>query len=119
VVFERKVSTTPKALREVFGAMPHSRVALETGTHSPWISRLMKAFALKFRLLSIPFPSEEFETGRKMSTMGIFRQSCSQIALRRLSCSDETVLLRRFARLCFDAFRQSESARGLATQRPK
>jgi transposase len=42
VVFERKVSTTPKALREVFGAMPHSRVALETGTHSPWISRLMK-----------------------------------------------------------------------------
>src|ERR1700732_758253 len=42
VVFEHKVSTTPKALREVFGAMPQSRVALETGTHSPWISRLMK-----------------------------------------------------------------------------
>ena len=42
VVFEHKVSTTSKALREVFGAMPHSRVALETGTHSPWISRLMK-----------------------------------------------------------------------------
>ena len=42
VVFEQKVSTTPKALREVFGAMPHSRVALETGTHSPWVSRLMK-----------------------------------------------------------------------------
>ena len=35
VVFERKVSATPKALREVFGAMPHSWVALETGTHSP------------------------------------------------------------------------------------
>ncbi len=42
VVFEQKLSTTPKALREVFGAMPHSRVALETGTHSPWVSRLMK-----------------------------------------------------------------------------
>ena len=42
VVFEQKVSTTPKAFREVFGAMPHSRVALETGTHSPWVSRLMK-----------------------------------------------------------------------------
>ena len=42
VVFEHKLSTTPKALREVFGAMPHSRVALETGTHSPWVSRLMK-----------------------------------------------------------------------------
>jgi transposase len=42
VVLEHKVSTTAKALREVFGAMPHSRVALETGMHSPWISRLMK-----------------------------------------------------------------------------
>jgi transposase len=42
VVFEHKLSTTPKALREVFGAMPQSRVALETGTHSRWISRLRK-----------------------------------------------------------------------------
>ena len=42
VVLEHKLSTAPKALREVFGAMPHSRVALETGTHSPWVSRLMK-----------------------------------------------------------------------------
>jgi hypothetical protein len=28
-------------LREVFGAMPRSRVAPETGTHSPWISRFL------------------------------------------------------------------------------
>jgi transposase len=39
VVFEHKLSTTSKALREVFGGMPHNRVALETGTHSPWVSR--------------------------------------------------------------------------------
>jgi transposase len=30
-----------KALQEVFGAMPRSRIALEIGTHSPWISRLL------------------------------------------------------------------------------
>src|SRR5215831_6216636 len=42
VVFEHKLSTTQKAVREVFGAMPESRVALETGTHSPWVSRLLK-----------------------------------------------------------------------------
>jgi transposase len=38
---EQRVRTTAKALREVFGAMPRSRVALEIGTHSPWISRLL------------------------------------------------------------------------------
>jgi transposase len=38
---EQRVSTTAKALREVFGAMPGSRIALEIGTHSPWISRML------------------------------------------------------------------------------
>ena len=38
---EQRVRTSAKALREVFGAMPRSRVALETGTHSPWVSRLL------------------------------------------------------------------------------
>src|SRR6201981_2022232 len=39
---EHHGSTRPRALREGFGVRPHSRVALETGTHSPWVSRLMK-----------------------------------------------------------------------------
>ena len=38
---EQRVRTHAKALREVFGEMPHSRIALEIGTHSPWISRLL------------------------------------------------------------------------------
>ena len=38
---EQRVRTQVKALCEVFGAMPRSRIALETGTHSPWISRLL------------------------------------------------------------------------------
>jgi transposase len=41
VVIEQKVSTTAKALQAALGAMPRSRIALETGTHSPWTSRLL------------------------------------------------------------------------------
>src|SRR5512140_866313 len=41
VQLEQRVRTNAKALREVFGAMPRSRIALEIGTHSPWISRLL------------------------------------------------------------------------------
>ena len=44
VVLEQKLATTPKALKEVFGGMPRSRIALETGTHSPWVSRLLSKF---------------------------------------------------------------------------
>jgi len=39
VLLEQKLATTPKAMQEVFGAMPRCRIALETGTHSPWVSR--------------------------------------------------------------------------------
>jgi transposase len=41
IQLEQRVRTSAKALQEVFGAMPRSRIALETGTHSPWISRLL------------------------------------------------------------------------------
>src|SRR6202167_2779101 len=41
VVLEQKLGTSPKALKEVFGGMPRSRIALETGTHSPWVSRVL------------------------------------------------------------------------------
>src|SRR5712692_4326646 len=41
VLLEQKLSTTPKAMREVFGSVPRCRIALETGMHSPWVSRLL------------------------------------------------------------------------------
>ena len=41
IQLEQRVRTNAKGLREGFGGMPRSRVALETGTHSPWISRLL------------------------------------------------------------------------------
>jgi transposase len=41
VILEAKVATNPEAMKEIFGKMPQSRIALETGTHSPWVSRLL------------------------------------------------------------------------------
>jgi transposase len=41
VLLEQKLATTPKAMREVFVGMPCRRIALETGMHSPWVSRLL------------------------------------------------------------------------------
>jgi transposase len=43
MVSENRLLTTPKAMSEVFGKMPRSRMAMETGTHSPWVSRLLTA----------------------------------------------------------------------------
>jgi transposase len=43
VLFERSVATTQKGMTEVFGALASCRVAIEVGTHSPWVSRLLKS----------------------------------------------------------------------------
>jgi transposase len=59
IQLEQRVRTTAKGLQEAFGGMPRSRIALETGTHSPWISRLLSelghevivAHARKVRLI--------------------------------------------------------------------
>jgi transposase len=39
VVKEGSVATTRKALRQWFGSMRRSRIAIEVGTHSSWVSR--------------------------------------------------------------------------------
>jgi transposase len=43
VVREERVATTKKAMGQVFGSMERCRIALEVGTHSPWVSRLLKS----------------------------------------------------------------------------
>jgi transposase len=43
IVLEHKLGTTPEAMKQVFGSMPRCRMAMETGTHSPWVSRLLTA----------------------------------------------------------------------------
>lgn len=41
VLAEGSVATTKKGFAQVLGSKPRSRVALEVGTHSPWVSRYL------------------------------------------------------------------------------
>jgi transposase len=43
VVKRASVATTPGAIERYFGGRPPCRVALEVSTHSPWVSRQLKA----------------------------------------------------------------------------
>ena len=42
VLEEGRLPTTPEALRRRFASEPSLRVAIEAGTHSPWVSRVLK-----------------------------------------------------------------------------
>src|SRR5260370_28995137 len=41
IILEQKVATTPEAMKQAFAKIPQSLIAMETGTHSPWVSRLL------------------------------------------------------------------------------
>src|SRR5229473_376315 len=41
VILEQKVPTTTEGMKQTFAKIPGSLIALETGTHSPWVSRLL------------------------------------------------------------------------------
>src|SRR6202021_3951582 len=41
IILEQKVATTPEAMKQTFAKIPRSLIALETGTHPPWASRLL------------------------------------------------------------------------------
>jgi transposase len=41
IIVEQKLPTTPEAMKQTFGKIPRSLMAPETGTHSPWVSRVL------------------------------------------------------------------------------
>jgi transposase len=44
VIAEGSVATTKPGMEKVFGAMVECRIAIETGCHSPWVSRQLQGF---------------------------------------------------------------------------
>ncbi len=42
VLEESRLKTSPDAFRKRFEGCTRSRIALETGTHSPWVTALLK-----------------------------------------------------------------------------
>jgi len=43
IILEQRGATTPEAVKQIFGRMAPCCIAMETGTHSPWVSRLLTA----------------------------------------------------------------------------
>src|SRR5260370_33331472 len=41
ILLEQTLPTIPEAMKQTFGKILRSLIALETGTHSPWVSRLL------------------------------------------------------------------------------
>ena len=43
ILREGETKTTKTGIMETFGALGRARIAIEVGTHSPWVSRLLQS----------------------------------------------------------------------------
>ncbi len=122
VVVEHKLSTTQKAVREAFGAMPQSRVALETGTHSPWVSRLLKelghevivAQARKVRLIGESRKKDDRLDARTLARLArIDPELLGPIQHRSAEAQADLIMIRARASLVRSRTALVNAARGL------
>lgn len=123
VVLERRVATTKQKMREVFGAFPRSRVALETGAHSPWVSRLLTecghevivAHARNVRLIGESTRKDDRLGARTLARLArIDPQLLSPIRHRSAEAQAHLTVIRSRAVLVHARTAIISSARGLA-----
>jgi len=120
---EERVRTTAKALQEVFGGMPRSRIALEIGTHSPWISRLLSelghevivANARKVRLIGESRKKDDRLDAQTLARLArIDPQLLSPVKHRSAQAQADLMTIRARAGLVRARTALANTARGLA-----
>jgi transposase len=123
VVLEGKVATTKQKMLEMFGALPRSRVALETGAHSPWVNRLLTdyghevvvAHARNVRLICESTRKDDRLDARTLARLArIDPQLLSPIRHRSAEAQAHLTVIRSRAVLVHTRTAIINSARGLA-----
>jgi transposase len=84
ILLEQKVATTPEAMKQIFEKIPHGLIAMETGTHSPWASRLLRelghqvlaAHAQKVQLISKSNRKDDRHDARTLAQLTRIDPSC-------------------------------------------
>ena len=123
VLLEQRLSTTPKAMKEGFGSMPRCRIALETGTHSPWVSRLLSelghevivANARKVRLIGESRKKDDRLDAQTLARLArIDPQLLSPVRHRSAKAQADLTVIRARAGLVRARTALVNTARGLA-----
>src|SRR5271166_622989 len=123
VISEQKLGTTRKAMQEMFAAMPRSRIALETGMHSPWVSRLLSelghevivAHARNVRLIGESRRKDDRLDARTLARLArIDPQLLSPVKHRSAQAQADLTVIRARASLVRARTALVNTARGLA-----
>jgi len=123
VVREEKLPTTPDAMKRTFEKLRRSRIVLETGTHSPWISRLLRglghevivAHAQKVHLITKSSRKDDRHDARTLARLGrIDPELWGPVRHRSAKAQIHLTVIRARAELVSARTALINAARGLA-----
>ena len=122
-LWDGSVSTTGKGLQGVWGSLGRSRVVMEVGTHSPWVSRLLEeqghevivANARRVRLITESSGKNDRLDARMLARLGrMDPELLSPIRHRSAKAQGHLMLIRGRAVLVEMRTKVVNAARGLA-----
>ena len=125
VVLEDRVVTTQRAFQEAFGEMSRARIALETGTHSPWVSRCLEelghevivANARRVRLITQSSSKDDRLDARKLARLArIDPELLSPVRHRSKEAQMDLMMIRARAVLVGARTKLINAARGIASR---
>src|SRR5258707_4261922 len=123
IILEQKVSTTTEAMKQTFERIPRSLMALETGTHSPWVSRLLRelghevlvAHAQKVELISKSNRKDDRHDARTLARLArIDPELLGPVRHRSAKAQIHLTVIRARAELVSARTALVNAARGLA-----
>jgi transposase len=123
IVSEGRVGTSVRGFEETFGKMAASRVAMEVGTHSPWVSRLLESYghevivanARKVRLISQAKKKNDRIDAEQLARLArIDRRLLAPIQHRGEVAQADLAVIRARAEMVATRTKLINSARGLA-----
>jgi transposase len=122
VLLEGSTATTKKGLAQAFASMGASRIAIEVGTHSPWIKRLLESWnhevivanARRVKLITESTRKDDRLDARTLARLArVDPQLLSPIRHRSETAQGHLVMIRARAALVDTRTKLVNSARGL------
>src|SRR5436853_7033032 len=123
VLLEQKLPTTTEVMKQTFARIPRSLIALETGTHSPWVSRLLRelehevlvAHAQKVQLISKSNRKDDRHDARTLARLArIDPELLGPVRHRSAKAQIHLTVIRARAELVSARTALVNAARGLA-----
>jgi transposase len=121
VLLERSIATSKKGLAQAFASMGASRIAIEVGTHSPWIKRLLESWnhevivanARRVKLITESTRKDDRLDARTLARLARVDPQLSPIRHRSETAQGHLVMIRARAGLVEMRTKLVNSVRGL------